>query len=238
MPHICYPPAHRDAPLAQVLAFPADVTWVRAQMVATIDGAATGADGRSGSLGTATDHTLFMATRAAADVIVVGAATARIEGYGPVQLSDQTQTERRAAGLTAVPQLAVLTQSGDVPTTLRKDPGTLFVVSDATAKILIDQAVPEERLIQCGTEVTPPVARKTLAAQGFRRILCEGGPSALADWIAAHVVDDLFVTTSPQCVGQSPGRITDGVDLQQAARLGHIIVGQDTVHTRWVLHRD
>lgn len=58
--------------------------WVRANMVSTVDGAAQGADGLSGSINTEADHEVFQHLRRTADVIVVGAGTARAEGYGPV----------------------------------------------------------------------------------------------------------------------------------------------------------
>ncbi|MEP9363509.1 dihydrofolate reductase family protein [Nocardioides sp. CN2-186] len=53
-------------------------------MVHTVDGAATGDSGKSGSINNAVDKQVFEQLRALADVIVVGAGTARIEGYRPV----------------------------------------------------------------------------------------------------------------------------------------------------------
>lgn len=61
-----------------------DGPWVRANMVSTVDGAAQGADGLSGSINTEADHEIFQHLRRTADAIVVGAGTARAEGYGPV----------------------------------------------------------------------------------------------------------------------------------------------------------
>ncbi|MFC6044389.1 dihydrofolate reductase family protein [Nocardioides hankookensis] len=57
--------------------------WLRVNMVSTVDGAATGASGTSGSINNAVDKQVFDHLRATCDVIVVGAATARAEGYGP-----------------------------------------------------------------------------------------------------------------------------------------------------------
>jgi riboflavin biosynthesis pyrimidine reductase len=57
--------------------------WLRVNMVSSVDGAATGASGRSGSLNNAVDKRVFDHLRSVADVIVVGAGTARIEGYRP-----------------------------------------------------------------------------------------------------------------------------------------------------------
>jgi riboflavin biosynthesis pyrimidine reductase len=52
-------------------------------MVSSVDGAATGDSGKSGSLNNAADKRVFDHLRSVADVIVVGAGTARAEGYRP-----------------------------------------------------------------------------------------------------------------------------------------------------------
>src|SRR5665647_3054738 len=56
-------------------------SWVRANFISSLDGAATGGDGRSGSINTGADRDVFGLLRALSDVILVGAGTARIEGY-------------------------------------------------------------------------------------------------------------------------------------------------------------
>jgi riboflavin biosynthesis pyrimidine reductase len=57
--------------------------WLRVNMVSSVDGAATGDSGKSGSLNNAADKRVFDHLRSVADVIVVGAGTARAEGYRP-----------------------------------------------------------------------------------------------------------------------------------------------------------
>src|SRR3546814_16167329 len=56
---------------------------LRVNGVETIDGAATGESGKSGSINNAADKRIFDQLRAQADVIVIGAGTARVEGYKP-----------------------------------------------------------------------------------------------------------------------------------------------------------
>ena len=82
--------------------------WVVVNMVSSLDGA-TAIDGKSSVLGDDDDLELFRALRAAADVILVGAGTARAENYGPVRLSAERVERRRALGLPDVPRIAVLT---------------------------------------------------------------------------------------------------------------------------------
>ena len=74
-----FPFPQSEIDLAEAYAFPVGRSWVRAIFVASIDGAAT-VDGRSGGLGNETDRRIFALQRALADVVLVGAGTARAEG--------------------------------------------------------------------------------------------------------------------------------------------------------------
>ena len=58
--------------------------WVRALFVMTLDAAAAGADGRSGSISGPADLEVLLAVRRWSDAVVVGAATMRLERYKPV----------------------------------------------------------------------------------------------------------------------------------------------------------
>ena len=101
-----------DDALAALYGYPRGVTaerpWVRANFVSTLDGAATGADGRSGSINTGADREVFALLRALADVVVVGAGTARAEGYRRVVTRAKWRDRRAAAGQTAHPAVAVV----------------------------------------------------------------------------------------------------------------------------------
>jgi riboflavin biosynthesis pyrimidine reductase len=59
--------------------------WLRVNFVATVDGSAQGSDGRSGTINNDVDVAVFQQLRRTADVILVGAGTARAEGYGPAE---------------------------------------------------------------------------------------------------------------------------------------------------------
>jgi riboflavin biosynthesis pyrimidine reductase len=58
--------------------------WLRVNFVASVDGSAQGSDGRSGTINNDVDVAVFQQLRRTADVILVGAGTARAEEYGPV----------------------------------------------------------------------------------------------------------------------------------------------------------
>ena len=64
------------AELPRLYAYPPDLTrcWVRANMIASVDGGAT-VDGRAGGLAGPGDRVLFKVMREIADVVLVGAGT-------------------------------------------------------------------------------------------------------------------------------------------------------------------
>ena len=76
-----------DRRLAALYAYPEvppSGRWLRANMVTSLDGAAA-LNGRSGGLSGEGDRQVFALLRALADVIVVGAGTARAERYEPIK---------------------------------------------------------------------------------------------------------------------------------------------------------
>src|SRR3954466_3377473 len=62
--------------------------WVRCNMISSLDGAATGPDGRSGSINNEADHGACGVLRPLSDVIFVGAGTTRAEGSPPLSVAD------------------------------------------------------------------------------------------------------------------------------------------------------
>ncbi|MGH3305586.1 MAG: dihydrofolate reductase family protein, partial [Streptosporangiaceae bacterium] len=90
---------------------PAARGWVRANMVASVDGAVT-LDGQSRGLSGPADRTVFAVLRTLADVVLVGAGTARAEHYRPVQ-PDQIWAQLRPDGA-PLPPVAVVTASLDL----------------------------------------------------------------------------------------------------------------------------
>jgi riboflavin biosynthesis pyrimidine reductase len=73
-----------------------------------------------------------------------------------------------------------------------------------------------------------------LHGAGLTQLLCEGGPSLLADLLAANLVDELCLTTTPFAVGGNAGRIVAGPDLFQTFKLESVVEGDQTLLTRWV----
>lgn len=209
--------------------------WVRANMIATVDGAAWGHDHRSGSINGPADLRVFEVLRALADVVVVGAGTVRAEDYGPLEVPAHVRGLRAETGRAERLILAVVTRSGEVPTHLRDDEHVLIVTSAAGAR-RIDDAVPAARLVVAGTdEVDLRGALTALAARGLGRILTEGGPHLLSELLLEGLVDDLCLTTSPTLVGPGAGRVVAG-DAQPWSsdlRLVTLLRAHDVLVARW-----
>ena len=73
--------------LRELYAWPTDDRpWLRANMVASVDGMARGTDGRSGSMSGHADKLVFAMLRQTADAVLVGSGTAIAEDYGPVSV--------------------------------------------------------------------------------------------------------------------------------------------------------
>jgi riboflavin biosynthesis pyrimidine reductase len=193
-----------------------DPGGVRMNFVTSVDGAVT-ADGKSKGLQTPGDNRVFSALRDLADVILVGAGTIRVEGYGPAKVSDRRRAVRREHGYADVLPTAVVSGA------LRLDPSAaLFTEAPAGARTIVitcaagDAGVRAalERVadvLVCGDEIVDlQMARAALLGRGLRRILSEGGPTLFADLAGAGAVDELCLSVTPMLAGPGARRIVSG----------------------------
>jgi riboflavin biosynthesis pyrimidine reductase len=190
--------------------------WLRANMVTSLDGAAT-VGGRSGSLSGGADREVFALLRALADVIVVGAGTARAERYGPVRPgSEGVEWSWLRDGRAAAPPIAVVTRqlSLDPASPLLAGTGaarTIVITTEsAPAGLRASVARTAEVIVAGQDSVDLPAAVAALVGRGYQRILTEGGPGLLAQLIEADLVDELCLTISPLLAGPGAGRIVAG----------------------------
>lgn len=219
--------------------------FVRTNFVATLDGAAAGPDGLTGSINTAADRDVFGLLRAQADVIFVGAGTVRAEDYRAIDLAPWQWEVRRAAGLSEPPTLAVLTHSLEVDPdiTITDGPGRagpVLVITDNTGadtRSLQDNGI-QVITVEDGDPAGAAIAR--LADRGLTRILCEGGGILNRQLLAAGLVDDICLILAPTMIGGEMGRAVTGGLLGAGigCRLEHCLLGpDDTMITRWTVPR-
>ncbi len=221
-----YPDADPDVPPRPV---------VRGNVIASLDGAAT-TGGTSGGLGGPGDRGLFALQRELADVVVVGAGTARAEGYGGVRMSAAQRLSRRHRGQPEVPPIALVTRSG----TLEHD---LAVLTDSEVRPLVLTAAAvavgtrhrlgsAAEVLDCSgadpTAVDLAVALDRLAERGLSRVLTEGGPSLLGTFIGRHLLDELCLTLAPVLVGGTAVRIAVGAsDTLSRMSCVHVLTDTD-----------
>lgn len=192
--------------------------WLRANMVASLDGAAT-VDGRSGGLSNEADQQVFAMLRAHADVILVGAGTARAEGYGPVRPeSEGLRWAWLREGRPPSPPIAVVTRALDL------DLGSALIAGTPpharTIIITTESAMPGRRaaaaarhaevIVSGEASVDLKAAVDALAERGYQRISCEGGPHMLGQLASDGLLDELCLTTSPLMAGPEADRIVTG----------------------------
>jgi riboflavin biosynthesis pyrimidine reductase len=199
--------------LAEAYAYPR-ADWLRANFVASADGAAY-IDGRSEGLSSAGDKRIFGILRVLADVVLVGAGTARAEEYKAARRRPRLEALR--AGRPATATIAVVSRSLQLDlgsplfTEAPPDARTILITCAASPAGLRAKAAEAADVIVAGeTVVDLPAALAALAGRGLRRVLCEGGPRLLGDLAAAHLLDELCLSFGPVLAGPGAGRIIAG----------------------------
>lgn len=224
--HLLVPgPAVDDHALEELYAYPPALTrpFVQVNFVASADGAAT-VSGRSRGLSSPADKKVFALGRDLADVVLVGAGTALVEGYHGIKRTELRASRRARLGLSDVPPIAVVTGRGSV------DPASPLLTSTLVPPIILttDAAPVEWRkavaaagadVIVAGAErVDCQLALDALAERGLLRVCCEGGPTLFSDLIGAGLVDQLCLTVAPLLAGAGAPRVVLG--LPPAAPMG------------------
>jgi riboflavin biosynthesis pyrimidine reductase len=163
--------------------------WVRLNLIGSVSGSATGPDGTSETLTNPMDRAILGVIRSQADVVLVGAASIRAEGYF---------IPRNGA-------LAVVSRTGNFAdhqlrgTTAR---GRLFILCPAAAVKIAQQSIgmPDVTVIavpDADRSLSAPDIVSALRGAGFHSIVVEGGPEIATLFVLGDAVDELCLTTSP-----------------------------------------
>lgn len=235
-----WPTPGTDLSDEQLLALYAPPTgsWLRMNFISSLDGAVT-RDGLSGGLGGEADHRLFELLRRWADVVLLGAGTARIEGYGAMILPEEAQRWRVEQGLAPQPVFALVTRRLDLDPTspiFTEAPvrPLLFTVSEAPAERRAALAEVAE-IVEAGeTVVDPAIVRAQLEARGHSRIHSEGGPTLFGAFLEAGDVDELCLTLAPSLEAGTAMRITQAPQSAPTAmQLAGVLRGGDELLLRY-----
>jgi riboflavin biosynthesis pyrimidine reductase len=162
--------------------------------------------------------------RAQADAIVVGAGTARTEGY-------------RVA---AVP-LVIVSHRGLVPDRLRDAPEGKVLLVTCSDSLGLDECRatlgPDQVIVAGESQVDLVAMKAALVERGLRDLLSEGGPHLLRDLLAAGVADELCLTWVPRVIGGVHPRILEGAAVDVPMRLALLLEEQGTLIGRWIVER-
>jgi len=206
-----------------------DRPTVIANLVATIDG--TVALDRRGQTAAGEisgfaepDRFLVGLLRSLADVVLVGAATFRATrdhvwtpaGVFPPSMVGYAELRRVAGVRSQEPSLAVVSARGEInsghpglnapnvpvilATTLSGD--RTFRAAASTRGPRLPSAPLRIEVLGEGDAISPRALIDSFRRLGARLVLCEGGPHLLGQLLAAGLVDELFLTVSPQLVGR------------------------------------
>ena len=194
--------------------------------VVALDGA--GESGHVISGDSAADHFVMGLLRASAEAVVIGAGTLRAsprhrwtaERIFPAAAPLYSEF-RRKLGLSDEPKLVVVTASGEL------DPSSPALANAVIATTSVGEAHLRGALpgsarvvlldrVEAGRVSLAPVL-ELLGAEGMERILTEGGPTLVGQFLAEDLVDELFLTISPRVFGRRTGDLrkglVEGVDL-------------------------
>jgi riboflavin-specific deaminase-like protein len=197
-------------------------------MVASVDGRAS-LEGRTAGLGSEADTRLLTELRAIADAVLIGTGTIRAEGYGRLVRHPERVGRREAAGMAPTPTAVLISRSFDIPWRAplfeAADQPVIVYTGDGGAPPRVAAPLEIVRL----EDPTPRAALVDLRSRGIRSLLCEGGPTLNSGLLEADLVDELFLTLSPQLTGE-PGAplIVEGEGLPEPVPL----------MLEWVLRHD
>ncbi len=212
------------------LSFPySERLYIVANFVSTLDGVVTfDIPGQSGggeiSGGNEADRLIMGLLRASADAIIVGAETAQATDSAhrwtgasvyPAATEAYAHYRKKVLGKPRDPLTVIVTGRGHLDLTR-----SLF--HSGAEVLIVTSTLGKDRLLRNGADQLPSTQIHQLAALdgsidpraiasllenqfGVRLLLHEGGPTLLGSFVSAGILDELFLTISPQIAGRTPG---------------------------------
>ena len=217
---------------------------IRINMVSSIDGRITDEEGRSGGLAGDGDFDDFRALRALADGILVGAGTARLEGYGPHRMPAWLAERRRGDGRPDPAPIILVSRSLrlDVSTPLFAETVTPTVVMTSEKSAAEASAELQRRahlVVAGGEEVDLAAGLQMLADEhGIHHVLCEGGPSLNTALLATGLVTELCITIAPLLTGSDARGIVSPPARGSALELLSVCEQDGELYARYALRAD
>jgi riboflavin biosynthesis pyrimidine reductase len=195
---------------------PNERPWLGLCMVASVDGS-TVVDHRSEALSSDADRDVLLTLRSLADVIVVGAGTVRIEGYGPPKKPGQ--------------RIGVVSRRGELDLS-----SPLF--ASGAGFLIMPRSAPDRPIetVRAGDDELD--LTEALGQLDADFVQAEGGPALNAALAAADLIDELNLTISPTLAGGDGPRLTAGAEpIFHRLQLAHVLEDEGFLFTRYVRRR-
>lgn len=210
-----------ELPAALVAAYGGGLGFARprlfANFVASLDGVVGlpegGESGQIISGKSQADRFVMGLLRACAEAVIVGAGTFRrssthlwrAQTIYPAAAAAFAEV-RRGLGLAPDPRLVLVTRSGELDPAAPALNGALIVTTPKSeAKLRAALPASTELVVLDSDPLAPTELVALLHRRGYRLLLTEGGPSLFAEFVAAKLVDEVFLTSAPKLFGQMPG---------------------------------
>ena len=175
-------------------------------------------DGHSKGLSGASDRRLFHLMRDLADVMLIGATSARNEPY------------RRHTK-----QVVVVTRTGDLPTEFFTGIPPLVITTSAIEPTVRDHLETRAEVIQLGTtEVDFKSLIALFVSRGWMKVLCEGGPTLLGSLHTLGLIDEIALTIAPSLVGGGRSLLQEGAEIRRDFVLASLLQAEGNLFTRYV----
>jgi 5-amino-6-(5-phosphoribosylamino)uracil reductase len=224
------------ADLQQLYAVDEALPIVRANLVVSLDGQISAADGRSESLSTEDDRLIFALLRSLSDAIIVGARTVRAEKYKlPVITREELVVAREESGREKPPVLVIISRSGQLDPTLEclQQP-TIVITPSTTPPEAIAALTKVVEVVQLpGEEISFHQIISLLRDRGLTQILVEGGTALLSTMLEQQAIDELCLTLSPQLVGAHGQPLIEGIAAGSSLDLAHLVAAPNCLFTRY-----
>lgn len=210
--------------------------WVVGNFVSTLDGVVSykihgHAGGSTISGCDAADRFIMGLLRASVDAVLIGAETIRDTSPDDLWTPESTypgakllfsDLRRKMLQKQEYPLLVVVSGSG------RLDLERAAFHTPKAPALILTTAAGKSKLVAAGASQLPSVKIKVLesvrsridaaamlqvlmAEFGIRTLLHEGGPTLLGQFLAAGLVDELFLTLAPQIAGRMPRTARPGI---------------------------